>query len=87
MEHNDRFLADVARQALANIGEYAPEGSVIVEAVVVCRVFAPDETVLVVTDHVPRGGWKLPVGDDRELPDIADTMIAEAEKLRPGLAP
>jgi hypothetical protein len=85
VEHNDRILTDVSRQALANIGEHAPEGSVIVEAVVVCRMFAPDGTVAVVTDHVPRGGWKLPAGDDRELPDIADTMIAEADKLRPSL--
>jgi hypothetical protein len=86
VEHNNRFLGEVARQALANIGEHSPQGSVIVEAVVICRVFGPDGTVSVVTDHVPRGGWQTPA-ELPNVPNIADTMTTEAERLRRTLNP
>lgn len=60
------------------IGEHAPDGAVIVQAVTICRVVGPQGGVYVITDVTTSPRWTPP----DELPSVADTMESEASRLR-----
>ena len=69
---NAEFLAEASRGALTVIGEHAPDGAVIVQAVTICRVHGPQGGVYVITDVTTSPRWTPP----------DDTMESEASRLR-----